>query len=209
MKLVRTFLMKGQMQHFEAALSRFLLLIGRPWRSSDGIRLDWHYMWMSRNEEPPTECSWSIWVFGAKGDEVARQAAIKAYEQGDGVRVDFVDGYYCYGDLERAHIGTPFDEFSRKFGEIAGLLPDPVTEAATEKPMSESGPWGVIADEREREMVRLWCENMTNSEIADELHRLGLTKERLVPITITKRLSELRRSYGREVVPLDKDRRVS
>lgn len=92
---------------------------------------------------------------------------------------------------------------------VGGPSPTVRAEAATEQPMSESGPWGVIADEREREMVRLWCENMTNSEIADELHRLGLTKERLVPITITKRLSDLRVLYGHEVVPLDKERRVS
>lgn len=202
MKLVRTFLMKGQMQHFEAALSRFLLLIGRPWRSSDGIRLDWHYMWMSRNEEPPTECSWSIWVFGAKGDEVARQAAIKAYEQGDGVRVDFVDGYYCYGDLERAHIGTPFEEFAQAFGEMAGLLPE--QEETEESP--ESGPWDVIADPRDREMVRLWWECMSNSDIAKELVRLGFGD--LAPITVTKRLSTLRRDFGCGVVPRDEDRRV-
>lgn len=65
---------------------------------------------------------------------------------------------------------------------------------------TELPPWEKIPDHLwDRVAVRLWWEGHLAKEIANAV--------RTTPERVTNRLSELRRQYGPEIVPYDKDRR--
>lgn len=120
----------------------------------------------------------------------------------------------CRGVWEEA--GQRMGEFWRAlliaWGEYASqpaaprFEQNPVPRAiSTEAMPPQPKPWEAIPPGRDREVVRLWHEGLTNSEIADELRRLHHTP--VEPVTVTKTLSTLRKSFGHEVVPTDQQRR--
>lgn len=79
-------------------------------------------------------------------------------------------------------------------GQVADLLGEDSADRNTQ-------PWHVIPESgNDRKIVELWCKGYTAPEIA------GMLDDRLVPKTITNKISQLRGQYGQKVVPINADR---
>lgn len=160
----------------------------------DGL---WGALWEMGREThgleyyPPTRHKWH--VFDACEPYSDRQGSIDLFEEPRGTKVLFEDGRDPW-QLPHDAIGADFDALADALeAELNGVQPDDAIDPRERE-----------LKERERVLLQLWRKKMTNSEIAVELKRLGFSP--LEPVTITKRLGELRGWLGTDLVPYAKDR---